>query len=318
MRLAIINDYRNQAMGAADWSRLSDEIQIDVFNDILSDPKQAAARLQPYEIIVAAREETEFDKLLVDKLTKLKLLIVHGMQNAALDLEALAENGVTVCGTRYGFSNSTVELSWALILGLAKRISQEDAAIRNGSWGDGLSFGLTGKTLGVLGLGKLGTGVARVGLALDMNVIAWSTNLQKDRCASLGVRKVEKTELFRESDILSIHLVLSERTRGLVSAREIGLMKSSAYLINTSRGPIVDELALIQALESKKIAGAGLDVFNQEPLPKEHAFRGLENVLATSHIGGRTRENFIARYSDCFDNVLSWLNGSPLRVIKSN
>jgi phosphoglycerate dehydrogenase-like enzyme len=318
VRLAIINDYQKLALKTTDWGRLPDNIEIDVFHDQLTDGPEAAARLKPYDIVVTAREETTFDQTLIASLPNLKLLVFHGARNAALDLIALEARGVTVCGTGYGFTNGTVELAWALILGLVKRLPQEDSAIRAGRWGAGLPFGLTGKVLGVLGLGTLGTGVARVGQALDMEIIAWSQNLTEERCRNVGVRKVDKEQLFRESDVLSIHMILGERTRGLVTAAEIEMMKSSSYLINTSRGPIVDEVALIAALDEGRIAGAGLDVFDIEPLPDTHPFRRLPNVLVTSHIGGRTYENFAARYGDCLDDVLAWLNGKSIRVISSS
>jgi phosphoglycerate dehydrogenase-like enzyme len=317
VRLAIINDYQKLALKTTDWGRLPDSIEIDVFHDQLTEGPEAAARLKPYDIVVTAREETTFDQTLIASLPNLKLLVFHGARNAALDLIALEARGVTVCGTGYGFTNGTVELAWALILGLVKRLPQEDSAIRAGRWGAGLPFGLTGKVLGVLGLGTLGTGVARVGQALDMEIIAWSQNLTEERCRNVGVRKVDKEQLFRESDVLSIHMILGERTRGLVTAAEIEMMKSSSYLINTSRGPIVDEVALIAALDEGRIAGAGLDVFDIEPLPDTHPFRRLPNVLVTSHIGGRTYENFAARYSDCLDDVLAWLNGKSIRVVSS-
>ncbi|MEL0114194.1 MAG: NAD(P)-dependent oxidoreductase, partial [Rickettsiales bacterium] len=203
-------------------------------------------------------------------------------------------------------------------LGLVKRLPAEDRTIREGGWGAGLPFGLTGKTLGVLGLGTLGSGVARVGRALDMEVIAWSQNLTAERCAEFDVTLVEKEELFRRSDVLSIHVILGERTRGLVTAADLARMKPTAYLINTSRGPIVDEPALIAALEGGKIAGAGLDVFDMEPLPAAHPFRRLPNVVVTSHIGGRTYENFSARYKDCVEDVLAWLAQKPVRVVTAD
>jgi phosphoglycerate dehydrogenase-like enzyme len=318
VRLAIINDYQKLALKTTDWGRLPDSIEIDVFHDQLTEGPEAAARLKPYDIVVTAREETTFDQTLIASLPNLKLLVFHGARNAALDLIALEARGVTVCGTGYGFTNGTVELTWALILGLVKRLPQEDSAIRAGRWGAGLPFGLTGKVLGVLGLGTLGTGVARVGQALDMEIIAWSQNLTEERCRNVGVRKVDKEQLFCESDVLSVHMILGERTRGLVTAAEIEMMKSSSYLINTSRGPIVDEVALIAALDEGRIAGAGLDVFDIEPLPDTHPFRQLPNVLVTSHIGGRTYENFAARYGDCLDDVLAWLNGKSIRVISSS
>ena len=292
MRLAIINDYQCLAIETASWNRLPDNVKVDVYNDQLTDAEEAALRLAPYDIVVTAREETTFNRTLVEALPNLKLLVFHGARNSALDLTALSDKGVTVCGTGYGFTNGTVELTWGLILSLVKHLPQEDLEIRSGGWGAGLPLGLTGKTLGVLGLGTLGSGVSRVGLALDMDVIAWSENLTHDRCSEIGVRLVTKNKLFEVSDVLSIHLTLSDRTRGLVSAEELSLMKRGAYLINTSRGPIVDEAALITALE--------------------------ENRIATSHIGGRTYENLAARYQDCLEDGLAWLDGSPIRVVERN
>lgn len=315
MRLAIINDYQRLALEAADWERLPNDIVVEVCHDQLTDPKEAARRLLPFDIVVTAREETTFDRALVERLPNLKLLVFHGARNAALDLGALAEKGVTVCGTGYGYTNGTVELAWGLILGLVKNLIAEDQTIRDGGWGAGLPLGLTGKTLGILGLGTLGSGVAKLGLALDMEVIAWSKNLTEKRCAEVGVTLVTKEALLRRSDVLSVHVILSERTRGLVGAKELAMMKPSCYLINTSRGPIVDETALVNALKEKEISGAGLDVFDQEPLPINHPFRKLPNVLVTSHIGGRTYENLAARYKDCLEDVLAWLNGIPIRVV---
>ena len=315
MRLAIINDYQRLALEAADWGRLPNGIVAEVFHDQLTDPKVAACRLSPFDIVVTAREETTFDRALVERLPNLKLLVFHGARNAALDLEALAEKGVTVCGTGYGYTNGTVELAWGLILGLVKNLIAEDQTIRDGGWGAGLPLGLTGKTLGILGLGTLGFGLAKLGLALDMEVISWSQNLTEKRCAEVGVTLVTKEALLRRSDVLSVHVILSERTRGLVGAKDFAMMKPLCCLINTSRGPIVDETALVNALKEKRIGGAGLDVFDQEPLPINHPFRKLPNVLGTSHIGGRTYENLVARYKDCLEDVLAWLNGIPIRVV---
>ncbi len=267
MRLAVINDYQDLAREAADWAVLPDEIETDFFPTRLTDPAKAAKLLVPYDIVVTAREETRFDQALIAQLPKLKLLVTHGQRNAALDMEALASRQVTVCGTGYGFPIATVELTWGLILSLLKFIPQEDRAIREGDWGVHLPLGLSGRTLGVVGLGTLGRGVARVGKAFDMEVIAWSQNLTDERCAEFEVERVGKDELFSRADIVSVHLILGERSRGIVGAREIGLMKPTALLINTARGPIVDEAAMIAALESGAIAGAGLDVFDQEPLP---------------------------------------------------
>jgi phosphoglycerate dehydrogenase-like enzyme len=315
MQLAIINDYQKLAKESADWSSLPGDISVDITHGRTPGGAEGAGLLAAYDIIVTAREETRFDRGLVERLPKLKLLVTHGRRNAALDMKALAERGVTVCGTGYGFSMATVELAWGLILSLAKGIPMEDRGIRDGAWGLGLPGGLTDKTLGVLGLGDLGSGVARVGQALGMKVIAWSQNLTDERCAALGIERVDKDTLFWRSDVLSVHVVLSERTRGLVGAREIALMKPTAYLVNTSRGPIVDENALIAALRSGAIAGAGLDVFDREPLPADHPLRTLPNTVLTPHVGGRTRENFVARYKDCLEDVRAWLAGKPVRVL---
>jgi phosphoglycerate dehydrogenase-like enzyme len=315
MQLAIINDYQKLAKESADWSSLPGDISVDITHGRTPGGAEGAGLLAAYDIIVTAREETRFDRGLVERLPKLKLLVTHGRRNAALDMKALAERGITVCGTGYGFSMATVELAWGLILSLAKGIPMEDRGIRDGAWGLGLPSGLTDKTLGVLGLGDLGSGVARVGQALDMKVIAWSQNLTDERCAALGIERVDKDALFRRSDVLSVHVVLSDRTRGLVGAREIAQMKPTAWLVNTSRGPIVDETALIAALRTRAIAGAGLDVFDQEPLPADHPLRTLPNTVLTPHVGGRTRENFVARYKDCLEDVQTWLAGKPVRVL---
>lgn len=314
-RIAIINDYQALAAEAADWSSLAAGCQVDISHDRLDDPQLAASRLAPYEIIVTAREETRFDRELIARLPRLKLLITHGMRNAALDLDALRERGVTVCGTGYGFSMGTVELAWGLILCLVKNIPAEDEAIRGGDFGLYLPGALTGKTLGVLGLGDLGSNVARIGIAFGMDVVAWSQNLSAERCEAFGVRLVNKPGLFEMSDVLSVHVQLSDRTRALVGADDLARMKPTAFFINTSRGPVVDEAALVDTLEKRRIAGAGLDVFDHEPLAAHHPLRSLSNTVLTPHIGGRTRENFLARYADCLDDVQAWLDGSPVRVL---
>lgn len=312
-RLFIINDYQNLARAAADWSRLPPDVALEVHGRV-SDAA-APALLAEAGIIVTSREETRFDAALLTSLPKLRLLVTHGMANAALDLPALAARGVTVCGTRYGFEMATVELAWGLILGLAKQIPAEDRTIRAGGWGAGLGRGLTGRRLGLLGLGKLGAGMAQVGRAMGMEVVAWSENLTEARCAEHGVTLVSRAALFTDSDVISVHLRDSPRTRGLVGPAEIAAMRPDALLINTSRGGIVDEAALVDALQRGAIGGAGLDVFAVEPLPADHPLRSLPNTLLTSHIGGRTRENFIARYRDSLEDVLAWLAGAPIRVL---
>ena len=318
MRLAIINDYQELAADCADWQQLEPDVSVDIFCDRLTDKKVAAERLAPYEIVIAAREETLFDNALVSQLHKLKLLVTHGMNNAAFDMDALGTRGVTVCGTTYGWTQATTaETTWALILSLSKHVPAEDRTVREGGWGAGLPMGLTGRTLGVLGLGQIGERVARTAKTFDMNVIAWSENLTEKRCADVGVQHVDKERLFRQSDVLSVHLKLGNRTRGLVGRAELALMKPTALVINTSRGPIIDEDALINALENGRIGGAGLDVFNTEPLPPDHRLRHLSNTVVLSHIGGRTKENFAARYREALEDVVAWLAGKPVRVIAS-
>ncbi|WP_424810712.1 D-2-hydroxyacid dehydrogenase family protein [Roseococcus sp. YIM B11640] len=311
MRLAIINDYHGLSLEAADWSRLP--VELTVHGRVAEE--EAPTLLAGCEIVVTAREETRFDAALLDRLPRLRLLVTHGGSNAALDLEALASRGITVCGTELGHDLATVELAWALILGLAKHLPAEDRAIREGGWGAGLARGLTGARLGLLGLGRLGTGMAQVGRAFGMEVLAWSENLTAARCAEAGARLVTREELFAESDVVSIHTRLSPRTRGIVDRAALAAMKPDALLINTSRGPIVEEAALVEALERRSIGGAGLDVFDREPLPPDHPLRRLPHTLLTSHIGGRTRENILARYRDALEDVEAWLKGAPTRVL---
>ncbi len=316
MRLAIVNDYQHLAAKCADWASLGSGVAVDIFSDRLVDPALAAERLAPYDIVVLAREETRFDAALIAALPRLKLLVTHGMNNAALDREALAARGVTVCGTTYGQTEATTaETTWALILALAKHVTAEDRTIRAGGWGAALPSSLIDRTLGLAGLGKIAARVARTALSFDMKVIAWSENLTAERCAEIGVRLVDKATLFREADIVSVHLKLSPRTRGLIGGAELALMKPTAFVVNTSRGPIIDEEALIDALERNAIAGAGLDVYDVEPLPPDHRLRRLANTVALAHIGGRTRDNFAARYAEAFEDVVAWLSGSPIRVL---
>ena len=260
------------------------------------------------------RERTPFRRSLLERLPKLKLLVTTGMVNASIDVKAAAELGITVCGTRSS-SYSTMELAWGLILSLARSIPREDAGMRNGGWQTTVGIELHGKVLGILGLGKIGSQMPTVGAAFHMEVIAWSENLTAERAASVGAKCVEKDELFRRSDFLTIHTVLSKRTRGLADGSDLAKMKPTAYLINTSRGPIVNEQALIAALESHTIAGAGLDVYDEEPLPTDHALRRLKNVVLTPHLGYVTAEKYRVFYADAVENVQAFLAGNPVRVI---
>ncbi|HUI17789.1 MAG TPA: D-2-hydroxyacid dehydrogenase family protein, partial [Alphaproteobacteria bacterium] len=270
MRAAILDDYQAVALAAADWASLKPAVEVTAFHDTLADSAQVAARLADFEIVVAMRERTPFPQALLARLPKLKLLITTGKRNAAIDVKAAAAQGVVVSGTDM-LPYPTAELAWGLILSLARNIPREERGMRAGGWQTTLGVGLRGKTLGVLGLGNLGSQVARIGKAFGMEAIAWSQNLTAERAASVGAALVTKEELFRRADVVSIHLVLSERTRAVVGAAELALMKPTAYLVNTSRGPIVDAKALVAALEGRRLAGAGLDVYDSEPLPRDHA-----------------------------------------------
>lgn len=313
-KLAIIDDYEELALQLGEWDSLPEAIQTDVFNDHLSDESAIADRLLPYEMLVIMRERTLFSRSLIERLSNLKLLVTTGPRNQSIDLAACSEKGIVVCGTE-SKKSAPAEHTWALILALLKSIPQADHATRMGRWGGAVTRELDGKTLGILGLGRLGTKVAQVGLAFGMKVIAWSQNLTDSRASEVGALQVEKDELLTESDIISIHLVLSDRTRGLVGAREIGLMKPTAYIVNTSRGPIIEERALIEALQAEKIAGAGIDVFDTEPLPPDHPFLTLANTVITPHIGYVSRENFQTFFKQASEDVAAWLNGQPIRVL---
>jgi phosphoglycerate dehydrogenase-like enzyme len=306
IRIAILDDYQNVALEMADWSPLGGRADIMVFNDHLSDPDRVVERLLPFDVVCVMRERTPLPRSVIEQLPRLKLIASTGPRNAAIDVQAAAERSIAVAHTGYD-ARSTIEMTWALILASARQVALENAHLRAGGWQFTVGEGLHGKTLGVLGLGNIGSEVARIGLAFGMEVIAWSQNLTPDQAQACGARLVSKEELFRGADILTIHLVLSERTKGLVGAAELQAMKPSARLINTSRGPIVDEPALIEALRDRRIAGAALDVFDIEPLPANHPFRSLENVLATPHIGFVARELYRTFYGDTVENITRWL-----------
>ena len=314
-RVALLDDYQGVALSMADWKSLPAGTDVVAFPDHLADEGALAARLADFDVIMAMRERTPFTRSLLERLPKLRLLITAGMRNASIDMKAAADRGVTVCGTA-GLPYPTAELAWGLILGLMRRIPSEDRATREGHWQVNLGLGLNGKTLGVLGLGTLGSRVARVGRAFEMDVLAWSANLTGERAAEVGATLVPKDELLARSDIVSIHLVLGDRTRGLIGARELGLMKRSAYLVNTSRGPLVDEAALIRALREGTIAGAGLDVFDTEPLPKDHPFRSLPNTVIAPHLGYVTEETYRIFYGQALEDVQAYLRGEPVRVLR--
>ena len=323
MRLSILDDYQGVALDMADWSALKGRgVEIAVERHAFADEDAVVRALADSEIVAAMRERTPFPKRVVDRLPKLKLLITTGMRNASFDMAALKERGVTVCGTGGpvgapggGGNEDTAELAWGLILGAARRIAEDHQLMRQGGWQTRIGHRVAGKTIGLLGLGRLGSAVARVGLAFGMKAIAWSQNLTAEKAAAQGVERVEKDELFRRSDILSVHLVLSPRSRGLVGKREIGLMKPSAILVNTSRGPICDTDAVIEALKAGRLAYAGFDVYDQEPLPINHPLRQAPNVILTPHIGYVTDENYHSSYPQIVEDVLGFLDGKPVRVI---
>src|ERR1700722_17683023 len=290
-RVAILDDYQGAALSSADWKSLGPEVTVEAFHESLLGEDVLAERLADCEVIVAMRERTPLTGSLLGRLPKLKLLVTTGMRNVAIDVRAAAALGIVVSGTDL-LTPPTAELTWGLILALARNIPREAQQMRAGGWQTTVGVGLDGKVLGVLGLGKLGGEVARVGRAFQMEVIAWSENLTAEHASSLGTARVDKDELFQRADFVTIHLVLSKRTRGLVAAHELALMKPEAYLINTSRGPIVDESALIDALRNRKFAGAALDVYDEEPLPADHPLRKMANVLLTPHLGYVTLENY--------------------------
>jgi phosphoglycerate dehydrogenase-like enzyme len=313
-KLAILDDYEDAARSTGVWERLAGKVDVQVFRDHLDKEAAVASRLSNFEMVFAMRERTPFPASLLERLPKLELIITSGMRNASIDIEAAQRQNVVVSGTPI-LPYPAAEHAWALLLALAKRVPQDDQRMRNGRWGEGLNLGLKGKTLGVIGLGKLGAQVARVGLAFDMNVVAWSTNLTKKRCKEVGVKLLSKEALLAESDFISIHLVLGERSRGLIGAAELALMKPTAFLVNTSRGPIVDEEALLAALRSGAIAGAGLDVFATEPLPASHSLRLQRNVVLTPHQGYVTKENFEGFHETAAVIVESWLDGRAANIL---
>jgi phosphoglycerate dehydrogenase-like enzyme len=307
IRIAVLDDYQNVALSMADWSGLDKHATITVFNDHLADPNAVVARLQPFDIVCVMRERTPMSRAIIERLPRLRLIASTALQNASIDLEAAAERGVKVMHTGYS-STPTIELTWALILASSRYLISENASLRAGDWQRFVGDDLAEHTLGVLGLGNVGGAVARIGKAFGMEVIAWSRNLTADRAAEAGAALVTREDLFRRADIVTIHLVLSGRTRGLVGAEELALMKPTARLVNTSRGSIVVEADLLAALRSGKIAAAAFDVLDQEPLPNDHPFRSQANLLATPHIGYVSRGLYARFYQDTVDNIRQWLD----------
>jgi phosphoglycerate dehydrogenase-like enzyme len=307
MKIAILDDYQNVALKMTDWSALSGRAEITVFNDHLADPSALLERLLPFDIVCIMRERTPLPREVLQHLPRLKLIASTGSRNASIDMGAAKEFGITVTATGYR-SAPTIELTWALILASLRGIVHENNSIRNGGWQKSIGQDLGGKILGVVGLGNIGGQVARIGLAFGMKIIAWSQNMTPEIAEAAGGSLVCKDELFRQADIVTIHLILSGRTKGLVGAAELGLMKPTSRLINTSRGPIVDEPSLIKALRSHAIAGAAIDVFEEEPLPAQHPFRSMDNVLATPHIGYVSESLYRTFYGDSLANITAWLD----------
>ncbi|MGW7536740.1 D-2-hydroxyacid dehydrogenase family protein [Amycolatopsis sp. NPDC054798] len=312
MKIAILDDYQNVALQCAEWESL--EAEIEVFTEPFAGPDEVVARLAGFDVVVAMRERTPFPAAVFDRLPELKLLVSTGRRNAAIDLDAAKRCGVVVSATG-ALAAPTVEHAWALILAGARNLPLEFRSMREGGWQVGLGMALRDKTLGLLGLGRLGTEVARIGQAFGMKPIAWSQNLTPERAAEHGVTAVSKEDLFARADVLSVHLVLSERTRGLVGAAEFAAMKPTALLVNTSRGPIVDEPALLEALRGKKIAAAALDVYDVEPLPADHPLRELDNAILTPHIGYVSRETYEIFYGGAVEDIAAFQAGEPINVL---
>lgn len=314
LQIAVIDDWQDVAREVVDWSVLQSIGQVSFLHDYPGQRELLVQRLLPFQVICVMRERTLFDADLLQRLPRLKLLLTGGMRNAAIDLEAAKALGIQVCGSD-SYRQAAPELTWALLMALTRNLLNEANALRAGHWQQGLGGDLHGKTLGLLGLGNIGQRVAQFGQVFGMRVIAWSENLSAERAAAAGVIHVDKQALFEQADVLSVHLVLSERSRHLVDAQALAWMKPDALLINTARGPIVDEAALIAALEQGRLAGAALDVFAEEPLPAEHPFRHLPNVLATPHIGYVTRQNYRLFFSQIIEDLQAWHAGRPIRLL---
>ena len=319
LKIAILDDYVSLALESADWANLGGEVDITVFDRHLSED-EAVQLLQPFDVLCTMRERMSFPRSLIERLPRLKLILVVGAGIPNLDLIAATDHGVTVCHSDYqgavfrSVSNATPELAWGLMIATVRNLPQEVQRVHQGLWQQSAGMILAGRTLALLGLGRIGGRMAHYAQAFDMPVITWSQNLTADAAAAKGATRVEKDDLFARADVLSIHVQLSARTRGLVGPRELGLMKSSAYLINTSRGPIVDEAALLAVLREKRIAGAGLDVFDQEPLPADHPLRTLDTVVSTPHLGYNTSETLRAFYGDMPEAIAAFARGAPIRV----
>jgi D-3-phosphoglycerate dehydrogenase len=318
-RCAVLDDYQDVALTMADWSGLAAEVDITLFNRPLGTVEEIARKLQGFTMVVLTRERTAFPRALIEALPDLKLIVTTGARNPSLDVAAAKERGITVCNTPT-IGNPTAIIAIGLMIELTRHIGQESERLHKGGfWQSTIGPDLDGKTLGVIGLGKLGSRVARIAKAMGMTVTAWSPNLTAEKCKEAGVGFAgSKEDLLRQADIVTIHVVSSPRSRGLIGAREFTLMKPTAYLVNTARGPIVDEAALIEALRNKRIAGAGLDVFDKEPLPVDHPLRMLDNVVLSPHLGYVTVENFRGSYGGVVEDIRAFLDGKPIRLLEAN
>lgn len=316
IKVALLDDYHGVAERYADWAALGPQVQVQVFRDYLPEAERVRA-LQPFDVIVAMRERTPFPASLIESLPNLRLLVTTGVRNLAIDMDACSRRGIVVCSApgSADANTATAELAWAHILALFKNLTTEDANMRRGLWQTGMPRPLAGKCLGVVGLGKLGTAVAQVGKAFGMDVLAWSPNLTPERAQQAGVAYAAKHELFANADVVSVHLILSERTRQVVDAAALAAMKPTAFLVNTSRAGLVDQDALLDALRKGRIGGAGLDVFSEEPLPPTDTLRALDNVVLTPHLGYVSPENFTAFYRSALEAVKGWMAGQPVRVL---
>ncbi|HEX4164808.1 MAG TPA: D-2-hydroxyacid dehydrogenase family protein [Bryobacteraceae bacterium] len=311
-QIAVLDDYQGVALQMADWSPLASRAEVIVYRDHLSDFGGLAERLAPFDVVCVMRERTPITRALLQLLPNLKLIVSTGKRNASIDLQAAAEQGVLVCHTGY-LGHGAAELTWTLILAALKNLAAETTSVRRGNWQTTVGRDLKSSTIGIVGLGNLGSIIARYARTFEMNVIAWSTNLTREKAEAEGAHLVSKEQLFREADVVTVHLVSSDRNRAIIGAPELNQMKSSAWLVNTSRGPLVDESALVEVLTARKIGGAALDVFNEEPLPPQHPFRYLDNVLATPHIGFVTESTYQVFFRDTVENIAAWLDGHPIR-----
>ena len=314
-RCAILDDYQNVALDLADWSTLKSQVELTVFNAPLGGPDDVVRALSGFDIVVLMRERTRFTRAMIEALPDLALIVTTGMRNASLDVKAARDRGIEVCGTD-GAGHPTVGVAIGLMLELSRHIGEENARLKGDAlWQASVGNDLEGKTFGTVGLGRLGTRTANVAKALGMKAIAWSTNLTREKCQAAGVGFATKEELFAQADVISVHLILSQRSRGIIGAADLARMKPTAFLINTARGPLIDEAALVAALRERRIAGAGLDVFDTEPLPLDHPLRKLDNVVLTPHLGYVTRENLGANYRGAVEDIRAWLDGKPVRMM---